>query len=144
MDYTVTELELLFSTQIETVVTLSCCFPFREPTLIDQVITEKRNRRLDSILTVYETGGNYWYKDKSGDMARVFRTNYYSPRDTREPLYRELMGLVFATDREFVTSKSIMGNSIGVVPVHGFSNLIDLRDPLWKEINEHYDLSLLR
>jgi len=141
--YTIKELERHFGAQIETVVSLSCHYPFRPTELIDQVINLFQEKRFDTVFTVKETTGNYWYKDTEGKVVRIFRENYYIPRDDREPLYRELFGLVCVTGRKWLSDKSMIGESIGVVPVHDLTSLIDLRDPVWKQLHEQIDLSVL-
>lgn len=143
LHYTIKELERYLGGQIETIVSLSCHYPFRPTKLIDQVINLYQEKRFDTVFTVKETTGNYWYRNTDGNVDRIFRENYYIPRDDREPLYRELFGLVCVTGRKWVSDKSMIGESIGVVPVHDLTSLIDLRDPVWKQLDEKIDLSFL-
>ena len=129
---------------VDTVVYLSSQYPFRTSDVIEKVLELKFCREFDSVFTVRKSTANYWYRDSADDIVRLFKNNYYFPRERSEVLYQEMLGLVTVTDRRWITGGDLLGANVGVVPIDKIQYQIDLRDPLWQLIDKNLDLKGLQ
>jgi CMP-N-acetylneuraminic acid synthetase len=128
LNYTLDKLEK-DGNKVDVVAFMEVSHPFRSPQLIDQVVKTMHENNLDSVFTVMEARSNYWRMDKDGIIQRVYDGDVYRSRNRKAPLYKEMLGLVCATRREFVTDEHLLGTAIGVAPVHEPELCVDLREP---------------
>ena len=117
------------------VVFLEVTHPLRPDGLIDQVVTALVRENLDSVFAAREERHRFWGYTASGELERV-GADETSPREAKQPLYKELDGLALATRAEVIRRGKRLGERIGVVPIRDLSSLIDLHDPDGFELAE--------
>ena len=130
LNYTLNRLERELRIKPQTVVSLEVSHPFRNAELIDQIIDLHSKENFDSVFTVVEMRNNFWQYDPEGRMRRIYETDPYRIRSEKNPLYKEMLGLVCATRRTCINDEHILGKKIGVVPVRDVQSQVDLRDPI--------------
>ena len=138
LNFTLEALEAEHGVQAGIVVFVAATYPFRPPELVDQLVQTLDAENLDSIFTVAEARHNYWRHDENGRISRIYEGDPYRTRDVKDPLYKELQGLVCASRREFVTDKHLLGKNIAVTPIHDAKIQVDLRDPIGQLVADVY------
>ena len=135
LNYSLNQLEAESSSEpIDTVVLMEISHPFRSAELIDQMLLTLVDENLDSVFTVLEVRSNLWSYDAEGNLHRVNEDDVYQTRAKKNPLFKEMLGLVTVTKRQYVTDDSFLGKNIAVAPVHYLESQIDWRDPAGKLI----------
>ncbi|MEO5356721.1 MAG: hypothetical protein H7844_05410 [Nitrospirae bacterium YQR-1] len=116
----------------EIVVFMEVSHPYREAKLIDEMVETMYVQQLDSVFTVIEEKSNFWQFDQNGNIKRVYEGNLFTGRKNKNPLYREVLGLVCVTYERFINDASIIGQKLGIIPVRDVKGQIDLYDDMGK------------
>ena len=111
---------------VDVVVLLEASHPVRPAGLIDKVITALLDSDLDSVFTAYEDRHRYWIIDDRQGLRPVLSDE--GTRGTRQPLFRELSGLVCASRADVVRRGAKLGRKVGIVPVRTGIGLVDTQD----------------
>ncbi|MBI5411325.1 MAG: hypothetical protein HZA21_04975 [Nitrospirae bacterium] len=112
----------------------------REEGLIDQVLEVLHEQQLDSVFTAVEEGQTFWRMDRYGALARVGDQEDL-PRQSREPLYREMGGIVTATHAGFIKEGKRLGKKVGLIPLRSLSARVDTRDEVGLFLARHLTLT---
>jgi CMP-N,N'-diacetyllegionaminic acid synthase len=126
--------------KVDIVLYLQVTDVFRRPYMMDEVITRLlKNPGLDSVFVGYTTHKNFWKKD--GDYYRRLNPAEEKPRQVKEPIYREDIGLACASRVQVIKEGKRIGNNVDIVPNSDFCSSIDIHDEfdLWlaeKIVNE--------
>lgn len=120
---------------------LEITHPIREEGLIDQVLGVLLEQQLDSVFVAVEEGQTFWRMDRYGALVRVGDSEDL-PRQSREPLYREMGGIVTATRAAFIKEGKRLGKKVGLIPLRTLSARVDTRDEVGLFLARHLTLSL--
>ena len=134
------EREERYRTDIVTL--LEITHPIREEGLIDQVLEVLLDQELDSVFTAVEEGQTFWRMDRYGSLVRVGDTEDL-PRQSREPLYREMGGIVTATRAPFILDGKRLGKKVGLIPLRTLSARVDTRDEVGLFLARHLTLTAI-
>jgi CMP-N-acetylneuraminic acid synthetase len=108
---------------------------FRDPKWIARAVELLRARpEIESAFAATKTHKNFWYREKSGELKRVFDwMAVYGPRQTRTPVYREDTGLACASRAHLVRAGRRIGDRVEVIETDDFACSIDIHDAfdLW-------------
>jgi CMP-N-acetylneuraminic acid synthetase len=133
------EREERYRTDIVTL--LEITHPIREEGLIDQVLDVLLEQQLDSVFVAVEEGQTFWRMDRYGTLARVGDSEDL-PRQSREPLYREMGGIVTATRASFIKEGKRLGKKVGLIPLRTLSARVDTRDEVGLFLARHLTLTM--
>ncbi|MEW6542399.1 MAG: acylneuraminate cytidylyltransferase family protein [Nitrospirota bacterium] len=120
---------------------LEITHPIREEGLIDQVIQVLLDQHLDSVFVAVEERQSFWRMDRYGALIRV-GDEEDQPRQTREPLYREMGGIVTATRAEWIKEGKRLGKRVGLIPLRSLSAKVDTHDEVGLFLARHLALTI--
>lgn len=113
--------------QTDVVALLEITHPIRPAGLIDRVIEVLIKENLDSVFAAREERHEFWAFNNHGELERI-QPRDEVPRQSLQPLYKEMGGMVTAMRAELVRSGRRFGDRIGLVPLRDASSLVDLHD----------------
>lgn len=119
---------------------LEITHPIREEGLVDQVLGVLLDQQLDSVFVAVEEGQTFWRMDRYGALVRVGDMEDV-PRQSREPLYREMGGIVTATRAAFIKDGQRLGKKVGLIPLRTLSARVDTRDEVGLFLARHLTLA---
>jgi CMP-N-acetylneuraminic acid synthetase len=119
---------------------LEITHPVRDEGVIDQVLEVLLEQQLDSVFVAVEEGQTFWRMDRYGSLVRVGDTEDL-PRQNREPLYREMGGIVTATRAGFIKEGKRLGKKVGLIPLRSLSARVDTRDEVGLFLARHLTLT---
>lgn len=128
--------------QVGIVTLLEITHPLREDGLIDEVLQVLLTRELDSVFTAVEERQDFWRLDRYGALIRVGDTED-RPRQAKDPLYREMGGIVTATRAEFIREGRRLGKRVGLIPLRSLSARVDTRDEVGLLLARHLTVSAI-
>ncbi len=91
-------------------------YPFRPPSLFDELITELRYQGLDTVFPGYVDYSDHWLGAVDGRFQRLSES--VKPAQDKPRVYRSLYGLGCATNTSIIRSGRLVGGRIGIVPIH--------------------------
>lgn len=127
-----------YATDIVTL--LEITHPIREDGLIDQVLDVLIEQDLDSVFTAVEERQDFWQMDRYGALQKIGGEDD-RPRKTKDPLYREMGGIVTATRAAFIKEGRRLGRRVGLIPLHALSARVDTRDEVGLLLARHLTLT---
>ena len=103
---------------------------FRKPEWITRAVELLRQRpELESAFAAAKTHKNFWYREKSGELKRVFDwMAVYGPRQTRTPVYREDTGLACASRASLVRQGRRIGDRVEIIETDDAACAIDIHN----------------
>ncbi len=104
---------------------LEMTFPFREKTLIDDLIYELVDQGLDTVVPAKEEFNSCWIAE-NGAYKRV--DEGFIPREFKKPVYTSYKGLGCATHAVFVREGKMFGNNVGMYNIKNPHSFIEVRD----------------
>jgi rhamnosyltransferase len=110
----------------EAVVYINYLYPFRPDKLIDELIIELQYKGLDSVFPSYIDFGNYWKESVDGVYSQV--GDALMPRVEKHPLHRALYGVGCVTLTSIVRKGSLIGERVGIIPLHNLLYSLRLDD----------------
>tara|TARA_B100001750_G_C15498622_1_gene595771 strand:- start:491 stop:1852 length:1362 start_codon:yes stop_codon:yes gene_type:complete len=105
---------------------LEVTFPFRQDSLIDNMIEFTVNHGYDSVIACRRESGYLWQEKKNNSFDRIDSGDI--PRIMKEKSYVGLHGLACITHPEFVRNGSLMGKNIGLYKVNNPLSHLEIRD----------------
>jgi rhamnosyltransferase len=110
----------------EAVVYINYLYPFRPDKLIDELILELQYEGLDSVFSSYVDFGNYWKEGVDGVYSQV--GDALMPRVEKRPLHRALYGVGCVTLTSIIRKGSLVGDRVGIIPLHNLLYALRLDD----------------
>ena len=107
---------------------------FRKKGMIDQCVSALLDdSTIDSAFMGLKTHKNYWRKIDGGFVRLAEDIPYGTPRQIREPIYREDTGIALATRFEVVMSGKRLGEKCRIIPYEHDIDFIDIHSEfdLW-------------
>lgn len=127
-----------YATDIVTL--LEITHPIREEGLIDLVLEVLIEQELDSVFTAVEERQDFWQMDRYGALQKIGGADD-RPRKTKDPLYREMGGIVTATRAGFIKEGRRLGRRVGLIPLRALSARVDTRDEVGLLLARHLTLT---
>ncbi len=116
LSYSLNELEKSAGV-VDLVVVVEETYQFRDPAMIDEMVSVVLNEGLDTVIAAKEESRPMWIED-GGDVRRVGQYDFV-PRDLREErAHLGLMGLGCVTRPASLREGTIFGQKIGLHTVH--------------------------
>jgi len=124
LQYTLNELE---ESKIlpDIVVSLEVTFPFRDETLIDDLIFELITQGLDTVVPSKEEFNSCWIED-NGVYKRI--DEGFIPRAFKKPVFTGYKGLGCATYAVFIREGKLFGNKVGIYKISNPNSFIEVRE----------------
>lgn len=99
----------------EALLSANYLYPFRPPSLFDELIWEFRHEGLDTVFPAYLDYSDHWLVSVEGQAQRVSEALH--SESTRPQLFRSLYGLGCVTHSSLVRQGTFVGGKVGVVRV---------------------------
>ena len=135
VDYLMHAVDWLESTdkyRVDIVVYLQATDVFRKKYMLEETLARLiANPELDSVFVGYPTHKNFWKREPGG--YRRLSAAEDKPRQTKEPLFREDIGLACASRAAVIKSGRRIGDRVDIVPNDDFCASIDIHEEfdLW-------------
>ena len=113
---------------------LEMTFPFREKTLIDDLIFQLVDKGLDTVVPAKEEFNSCWIED-NGAFKRV--DEGFIPREFKKPVYASFKGLGCVTYAVYVREGKMFGNNVGMYKINNPYSFIEVRDKNSLPLAEH-------
>jgi CMP-N-acetylneuraminic acid synthetase len=123
LQYTLKELEKR-DIWPDIIVSLEITFPFRDPSLIDDLVFDLVDKGLDTVIPAREEFNSCWIEEK-GNFRRV--DEGFTPREFKKPVYVAIKGLGCATYPNFVREGKLFGNNVGMYTLRNPNASIEVR-----------------
>jgi len=107
------------------VVLLEITFPFREKTLIDDLIFELVAQGLDTVVPSKEEFNSCWIEE-NGAYKRI--DEGFIPREFKKPVFTACKGLGCATYAVFIREGKLFGSKVGMYKIENPHSFIEVRD----------------
>jgi len=108
------------------IVSLEETFPFREKTLIDNIISHTLNEGLDTVIAAKRESGSLWQEADEDGFKRLDSGD--TPRIYKEKSYIGLKGLCCVTRPEFLRQESLFEGKVGLYEVTTPLSFFEVRD----------------
>jgi len=118
---------------VDLVVSLEETFPFRDDTLIDEMIGQILSEGFDTVIAAKYENGSLW-KQQDVEKGFVRLDSGDIPREYKEKTFVGLKGLCCITHTEFIRQDRLMGNNVGLFNVISPLSSIEVRSDLDREI----------
>jgi len=118
--------------RVDIVLYLQVTDVFRKKYMLEEVVTRLLvDPTLDSVFVGYPTHKNYWKKE--GQQYRRLAESKDKPRQLKEPVFREDIGIACATRVNVIKNGRRIGDCVDIVPNPDFCSSIDIHDEfdLW-------------
>lgn len=123
--------------QVDIVVYLQTTDLFRTKTMIDDCVEVLLSKpEVDSAFMGLEVHKNFWRKENGNFVRLADDIPYGTPRQEREPLYREDTGLALATRSSVILSGNRVGENVFIVPYEQKVDFIDIHTEFEKWLSE--------
>jgi rhamnosyltransferase len=106
------------------VVSMEITFPFRDATLIDDMIFELIDKGLDTVMPAKEEFNSCWIEE-NGSYRRV--DEGFTPREFKKPVYIGIKGLGCVTYPAFVREGKLFGTNVGMYKITNPNAFIEVR-----------------
>jgi rhamnosyltransferase len=106
------------------VVILEPTFPFRPPSLIDNLIEQMMGQGLDAIIPGEASYGAFWIQ--KDNLTRIDEGDI--PRAIKKPIYKGLKGLGYVTYPHILRQGKIFEGNVGIFEVDNPYSQIEVRD----------------
>lgn len=106
------------------VVSLEITFPFRDQTLIDDLVFDLVDKGLDTVIPAKEEFNSCWIEEK-GNYRRI--DEGFTPREFKKPVYVAIKGLACVTYPNFVREGKLFGNNVGMYTLRNPNAFIEVR-----------------
>ena len=116
------------------IVHLEETFPFREPGLIDSMISHLLEGGYDSVVAARPESSFLWQEDEEGNFVRLDSGDV--PREFKEKSYKGLHGLGLITHPAFIRKERMLGEKVGLYIVHSPLAGFEVRDKESREVAE--------
>lgn len=117
----------------DAVVMLEATYPFRQPDLIDQLITRFVDGGFDTVIPAREEYNSCWM-EKEGEYQRV--DSGHIARQFKQPFYTGLKGLGAVLSPSTVRQGELFGENVGLVKIDGAVPMIEVRNAADAEVAE--------
>lgn len=105
-------------------VSLEITFPFRDATLIDDLVFELVDKGLDTVVPAKEEFNSCWIEE-NGSYRRI--DEGFTPREFKKPVFVAIKGLGCATYPNFVREGKLFGNNVGMYKIVNPNAFIEVR-----------------
>jgi glycosyltransferase involved in cell wall biosynthesis len=130
-------------------VMLEITFPFRDSSLIDQLIYELVVKGLDTVIPAKKDYNSCWM-EKDGSYKRI--DEGYIPRQLKKPVYTGIKGLGCVTHANVVRQGQLFGENVGIYEVTNPILFMEVRHESQRNLGELilsnlkslHDITLLR
>lgn len=106
------------------IVSLEITFPFRDQTLIDDLIFDLVDKGLDTVVPAREEFNSCWIEENSS-YRRI--DEGFTPREFKKPVYVAIKGLGCATYPNFIRDGKLYGNNVGMYTLRNPNAFIEVR-----------------
>lgn len=100
----------------QTILSANYLFPFRPPSLFDELVMELQYKGLDTVFPGYVDYNDHWLSSVAGAFERI--TESLRPSSGTPRLYRSLYGLGCATHSSLIRQGDLVGGKVGIVQIH--------------------------
>jgi len=107
------------------VVSLEITFPFRDDTLIDDLIFELITQGLDTVVPSKEEFNSCWIEE-NGAYRRI--DEGFIPREFKKPVFTSYKGLGCATYAVFIREGKLFGSKVGIYKITNPNSFIEVRE----------------
>jgi rhamnosyltransferase len=108
------------------VVSMEITFPFRDASLIDDMIYELIDKGLDTVMPAKEEFNSCWMQE--GETYKRIDEGF-TPREFKKPIYIGIKGLGCVTYPNFVREGKLFGNNVGMYKITNPNAFIEVRSP---------------
>ena len=108
------------------IVCLEETFPFREKTLIDNIINHTLNEGFDTVIAAKRESGSLWQEDNKDIFKRLDSGD--TPRMYKEKSYIGLKGLCCVTRPEFLRQENLFEGKVGLFEIKTPLSFFEVRD----------------
>jgi rhamnosyltransferase len=108
------------------VVSMEITFPFRDASLIDDMLFELIDKGLDTVMPAKEEFNSCWIEQDSG-YKRI--DEGFTPREFKKPVYIGIKGLGCVTYPNFVREGKLFGDNVGMYKITNPNAFIEVRSP---------------
>ena len=107
------------------VVSMEVTFPFREKTLLDDLIFQLVAKGLDTVIPAKEEFNSSWIEEE-GNFKRI--DEGFIPRKFKKPIYTGFKGLGCATYPLFIREGKLFGNRVGMYKINNAYSFVEVRE----------------
>ena len=118
------------------VVHLEETFPYRGKGMIDKMINHLLKEGYDSVIAARPESSFLWQENEQGNFVRLDSGDV--PRKFKEKSYVGLHGLGVVTHPEFIRQERMLGDKVGLYPVHSPLAGFEVRDRESRQIAETF------
>lgn len=105
-------------------VSLEITFPFRDVSLIDDLVFDLVDKGLDTVIPAREEFNSCWMEEKD-NFRRL--DEGFTPREFKKPVYVAIKGLGCATYPNFVREGKLFGSNVGMYKITNPNSFIEVR-----------------
>ena len=113
------------------IVSLEETFPFRENTLIDDIINHTLNEGFDTVIAAKCESGSLWQEGDKEGFKRLDSGD--TPRLYKEKSYIGLKGLCCVTHPEFLRQEKLFEGKVGLYEINTPLSFFEVRDKIGRE-----------
>jgi len=113
------------------VVCLEETFPFRDNTLVDDIIDHSLSEGFDTVIAAKRESGSLWQEGDNGGFKRLDSGD--APRLYKEKSYVGLKGLCCVTHTEFLRQENIFEGKVGLFEIDTPLSFVEVRDDHGRE-----------
>jgi rhamnosyltransferase len=106
------------------VVSMEITFPFRDGSLIDDMIFELIDKGLDTVMPSKVEFNSCWIEE-NGSYKRI--DEGFTPREFKKPVYIGIKGLGCVTYPNFVREGKLFGNNVGMYKITNPNSFVEVR-----------------